>query len=220
MAFRADEAAAQAYEEVLNYLVPRDLDQAQRIQSRDALAEIAISLGPVVHHYPCWHPLVVNHSDANPVTVPCAESGYRGLDHTRYFANGFITCPYSDGQEVINSVDELPPTDLAIIRAERLNTKFYHPDATAILVKCTWGKALSPEGKIPLSLAVPLILEREIPSWRHSQVAETWESMRPYFIGAPHGSLSSHFVDKETGQGIKKMWNGLISTGMFGPVRV
>jgi len=76
------------------------------------------------------------------------------------------------------------------------------------------------DGTIPLSIAMPLILEKEIPAWQWAAVAETWESMRPYFLGRPHGSRSSLFISQETGQGIKQIWNSLINTGMFGPIKV
>jgi hypothetical protein len=67
---------------------------------------------------------------------------------------------------------------------------------------------------------MPLLLEKEIPCWRWAVLAETWESMRPYFLGRPHGKLSSLFVSQETGQAMKKVWNALINTGMFGPIKV
>ena len=44
--------------------------------------------------------------------------------------------------------------------------------------------------------------------------------MRHYFLGSPHGSRSSLFVSQETGQAMKKIWEALIHTGMFGPIKV
>ena len=76
------------------------------------------------------------------------------------------------------------------------------------------------DGTIPLSIAIPLILEHEVPGWRQSSLAETWESMRELLLGRPHGARSSLFVNQETGQAIKKIWNSLIYTGMFGPIKV
>ena len=73
---------------------------------------------------------------------------------------------------------------------------------------------------IPLSIAMPLLLEKELPMWKWADVAETWETMRPYFLGNPHGARSSLFVSQETGQAMKKVWNALINTGMFGPIKV
>lgn len=222
MAFRADESERIGYEQVQNYLVPmrRDWDETERALSQEALADIIEEFGPVVDAYPTWHPLVTNHDSKSPVRTPSDRCGYRGLDHTRYFANGFITCPYGDGQEVIDSVANLPYNPVASISAERLEVEFYNSGATPILVKCEWEKPLLDNGMIPLSLAMPLLLEKEVPCWRWSQVAETWESMRPYFLGSPHGSRSSLFVDQETGQAIKKVWNAIIYTGMFGNIKV
>lgn len=221
MAFRADEAAQRGYEQVQAYLVPRPqyADQAARERSREVLAEIAEDLGAVVDTYPTWHPLVCNHDSRDPVTTPGDRCGYQGLDHTRYFANGFITCPYGDGQAVIDSVLALPSHPVAHISAERLDTIFYNPDATPILVKCNWEIPLTDDGMIPLSIAMPLLLEKEIPSWHWSQVAETWETMRYYFLGSPHGARSSLFVNQETGQAIKKVWTALVDTKMFGPIK-
>ena len=225
MAFRADEAAQRGYEQVEAYLVPRPqyADESVRAESREALMDIVDELGPVVDTYPTWHPLVCNHDSQNPVTTPSDLCGYRGLDHTRFFAKGFITCPYTGSgkaDEVIESVNVLPPHPIAHITAEKLNVKLYNPNATPVLVKCNWEKPLGMDGMIPLSIAMPLILEQEIPCWRWSQVAETWETMRYYLLGSPHGARSSLFVNQETGQAIKKIWNSLIYTGMFGPIKV
>jgi len=223
MAFRANEAAQAGYERVEAMLVPRSQheDASQWMRSKEALRDIIDELGPVVDAYPIWHPLVCNSIDSNPripVTKPSEYCGYKGLDHTYFFASGFITCPYSDGQKVIDSIDALPRHPLATITAERLDVQLYNSSANPILVKCNWEKPLDAGGLIPLSIAMPLLLEKEIPTWRFSTVAETWETMLPYFIGSPHGRVSPLFLSQETGQAIKKIWTALIHTGMFGPI--
>jgi hypothetical protein len=76
------------------------------------------------------------------------------------------------------------------------------------------------DGTIPKSLAVPLMLEFELPQWRSSEVGETWETMRSYLLGSPHGQSSSLFINKEVGTAMKNVWNSLIYTGMFGPLYV
>lgn len=225
MAFRADEAARIGYEEVEAYLVPRprDADAAERARSKEALENIFYELGPVVDTYPTWHPLVFNHDSRSPTTTPGPQSGYYGLDHTRFFRNGFITCPYAGtgkAEKVIESVKALPSHPVATITAELMDVQLYNPQAAPVLVKCEWHKSLDEDGMIPLSIAMPLILEKEVPAWHWAEVAETWETMRPYFLGRPHGSRSSLFVSQETGQAIKKIWTSLIFTGMFGPIKV
>lgn len=222
MAFRAADAAQTGYDEVENYFIKRTraTDESERARSKIALRDIVDELGPVVDAYPSWHPLVSNHDDRHPTTTPSTQCNYHGLDHTRYFANGFITCPYGDGQDVIDSVNALPPHPAATITAERLDVQFYNADATPILVKCEWNDPLPSDGMIPLKIAISLILEKEVPCWKWASFAETWETMRPYLLGAPYGSRSSLFVNQETGQSIKKIWETLIYTGMFGPIKV
>ena len=222
MAFRADEAAKDGRDSAEKYLLSRltDLNPHDQANSRTVLMDLFDELGPVIYCYPSWHPLVSDKRVDYDLTSPSQECGYQGLDHTVYFANGFITCPYDDGQKVLDSVAELKQNPVADITAERLNVRFYASSATPILVRCNWLKPLSKDGTIPLSIAVPLLLENELPEWRTSQVGETWDSMSSYFLGKPHGKRSSLFVNQETGQGIKKIWESLIITGMFGPIMI
>ncbi len=220
MAFRADEARNSGAERVRNYLVSRSIEPDRRARSQTAVLDIIDVLGPAVESYPTWHPLVAAHVDPkNPSTTPGDGCRYKGLDHTVYFANGFVTCPYDDGQEVIDAVDRLPLHPVARISAERLDEQFYHPETTPVLVRCEWEKPLPIGRMIPKSLAVPLLLEQELPCWRWSDVGETWETMLPYFLGRPHGRRSSLFVNRETGQVMKTIWNALINTGLFGPIK-
>lgn len=223
MAFRAEEAARAGYEAAESYLIGRlrEVSAEERARSKEALQDIVDELGPVIDAYPSWHPLVRNHDGRSPVTWPNRECGYSGLDHTQCFAHGFVTCPYDDGQAVLDSVEKLAyKHQAATITAERLKVKFYSESATPILVKCHWAKTLPMDKLIPLSIAMPLLLEMEVPCWEWSQLAETWETMRPYFLGEPRGAKSSLFVSQETGQSIKKVWEALIYTGMFGPIKV
>ena len=62
-----------------------------------------------------------------------------------------------------------------------------------------------PTELIPMSRAVPLLLEKEVPAWRKFDVDQSWETMRPFLLGSPHGSRSSLFVNQETGQSIKAL---------------
>ena len=225
MAFRADEAAGVRHEQAEAYLVPRPrcAGEAERVRSKEALQDIVDELGPVVDTYPTWHPLVCNHNSQQPTTMPGDQCGYKGLDHTTLFAQGFISCPYTESgkaEKIIESVNALPRHPVARITAEKLDVMPYHPDTPPVLVKCEWHKPLDADGMIPLSIAMPFILEQVFQCRRWSAVAETWETMRPYFLGSPHGSRSSLFVSQETGQAIKKIWNALIYTGMFGPIKV
>ena len=209
MAFRADESARDGFESVKSYLISRDISKDERERSENKLFDITDRYGPAVDSYPTWHPLVT-HDDQYPTTTPSEPCGYQGLDHTIYFLNAFITCPYGDGQKIIDSVKALPQNSVATITAERLDVQFYKPNATPILVYCDWERSLQKDGMIPASLAIPLMLQKEVPSWEWATRGETWEAMRPYFLGSPHGSRSSLFVNQETALTMKKIWNLLI----------
>jgi len=223
MAFRVEEAIKAGYDEAEGYLIGRlgEVDATERARSREKLLDLVDELGPAVDAYPSWHPLVRHHDDRHPITYPSQECGYEGLDHTRFFAHGFITCPYHDGTRVLESVAKLANKhEAATITAERLDVKFYAASAHPIVVKCEWTATLPADKLIPARWAVPLMLEQELPAWRWAQVGETWETMRPYFLGTPRGSRSSLFVSPETGQHMKKVWEALLNTGAFGPIMV
>ena len=220
MAFRADEAAASGYERAKSFLVSRHFSQIERERAEEALLSIVDELGPVVDGYPTWHPLVTNHDDRNPECYPSDRCGYKGLDHTVLFAHGFITCPYHSGDRVIESVDALPAHHSASISAEKLDVTFYNTGTVAVLVRCEWTSPLEAGNTVPKSVAVPLMLEKELPVWRWSQRAETWETMRPYLLGAPHGSRSSLFVTQQTALAMKNIYLAMVETGMFGPLKM
>jgi hypothetical protein len=219
MTFRAAESAASGYEETKNYLIPRSFAPEERQRAEHALQDIVTECGPPVDAYPIWHPLVSHHDARDPVTYPSDRCGYRGLDHTRYFAHGFITCPYSDGEEVIRSAQNLPCPPGVIISAEQLDVPFYNAGVTPVLVRCEWIEGLDEGHAIPKRIAVPLMLEQELPCWRWAQRAETWETMRPYFLGQPHGSRSSLFVSQDTALAMKKIHIAMNESGMFGPLK-
>jgi hypothetical protein len=220
MAFRADEAAVSGYEKAKSYLVSRHFSPALRERSEAALREIVDAIGPAVDGYPTWHPLVAQHDGRNPEMYPSERTGYVGLDHTRFFAHGFITCPYHGSEKVIESAHKIVCPPGVSISAERLDVPFYMENAEPVLVRCDWERGLEPNHTVPKALAVPLMLEQELPVWRWSSRGETWETMRPYLLGDPHGSRSSLFVTQDTALAIKKIYLSLVESGMFGPVKM
>lgn len=219
MAFRADEASSSGFERAKSYLIPRHTSSSERERAEKVLLNVLDVCGPVIEAYPSWHPLVAQHDRRNPERYPSERCGYRGLDHTVCFAHGFITCPYHDGQNVIESSLSIATPHCASIEAEQLDAKLYADGATPILVRCEWTQPLEAGHLIPKSLAIPLMLEQELPAWTWAQRAETWETMKPYLLGDPHGSRSSLFVGQDTALAIKKIYLALKDSGMFGPVK-
>lgn len=219
MAFRADEAEQRGFERAKSYLIGKNIPLADRAESHNVLLEIIDKCGPVVDSYPTWHPLVSNHNKRNPEIYPSDRCGYDGLDHNFYFAHGFITCPYANGDEVLRSVSKISH-HCAYITAEKLDVSFYNTGTVPILIHCEWAKPLQTGKYVPKRLAVPLMIEQELPMWRWSELAERWDVMRPYLLGNPHGSRSSLFVDQDTAMAMKKVLNLMNESGMFGPLKM
>lgn len=223
MAFRYNEAV----EDGRAYAMHRFIDQLpvdQRDQSRAKLNELIDRLGPVVEAYPTWHPLVAGRSnEGNLQTVPSSQCGYDGLDHTIYLRNGFITCPYGGVDRILNSVEARAKEDQkwAEIEAVPLDFPLYYDGATPVLVECIWWRGDSEaDGTIASRFAVARMLELELADWADGKYGETWQTMRNYFLGRPCGARSSLFVNQETGQKMKNVWNAVLNAGVFGPVKV
>lgn len=229
MAFRKNEATEEGFERAARYLIKKHLPADEQQELRYYLEDLTLRLGPVVEMYPSWHPLVCHHESIQPITYPSSECGYRKLDHTIYFVNGFLSCPYgkNNGQEIIDSVNELHNSSaypryshVASIEAERIDKPFYSDGVDPILVVCNWLKPMPNDKTIPKDIAIGLMLETEVPCWRESKFGETWNTMRPYLMGEPCGKRSSMFLDQEAGQAMKKVYEAIVYSGMFGSLKV
>lgn len=225
MAFRADEAAAANFQRAVRYLTPKGASAADQQRIERKVGDLVAEYGPVVDAYPTWHPLVAAHDPHHPVTRPGPDCGYEGLDHTILFAHAFVTCPYQGEDNVVESVRKLGDrhgfeSRDADIEAEVLDKWLYNDMTKAVLVTCSWGKRTTNDHAIPKALAVPMMLERELPCRHWAQVGETWETMRPYFLGDPHGARSSLFIAQETGTAMRTIWKQLVESGAFGPIKV
>lgn len=225
MTFRIPESESAGRQRAHAKLLGRNIDADKRDHSRITLDEIIDRFGPVVDGYPIWHPLVAarSHSQSS-VTVPSDDCGYRGLDHTILLRNAIITCPYNEGKDVFESVERISQSEfldgVANVSADPIEAQLYHRSAHPILIRCDWQTQMASDGTIPAAVAVPLLLEREVPNWRHSVVGETWGTMSRYLLGQPSGSRSSLFVNQKTGQTIKTIWKLLNETGMYGPIKI
>lgn len=207
--FRDDEARQRGFEQAKNILIPRQETPKNRERSLEILHDLVDELGPVVDSYPTWHPLVsqYNHHHRRPYilsTLPGKNCGYEGLDHTVYFAHGFVTCPYNNSELVISSVNNIRH-QIATITAERVDVPLY-----SAKIRCNWENQLDSHKFVSKRVAIGLMLDQEIPKWHFSEVGESWETMRRYFLGAPHGARSSLFVSADTANAMKKIWLSII----------
>lgn len=220
--FRQEENQSAGFARAKNYLIDRlgpEVNRSEKEQSLKRLIDIEQQLGPVVDAYPLWHPLVSHYENAHsPAIHPTKNIGYLGLDHNVYFRNGFITCPYVNPEKVIDSVNALPFKPIAKITAEEItDVHFYQKSANPVLVRCEWNtRPNATDGFIVASVAAPLMMEQLLRDWHQSRFDESWEFMRSYILGQPHGATSSHFVTRQTGTVLKKIYNSMVNTGMYG----
>lgn len=211
-----DESASAGLERAIDYLINR-LPPDRRTGSLDKLHDIVDRYGPVVEGYPSWHPFIWE------VAGPCQgpkehNAGYKGLDHTIYLRDAFITCPYADPEDVVRSAENRDPGPFAdAIEAEILDFPLYAANALPVLVTCRWSQAPRlGDRTVPQRVAVGRMLISELRHWEKAEVGETWETMRQYFMGTPCGSRSSLFVSEKTGSAMKKVWQAVIQAGVFG----
>lgn len=220
MAFRIDESKSNGLQRAIQYLTNIDhngFTPQEREQGKIYLERLTRWLGPVVESYPIWHPLMTSSraKKAQPI-YPSQECGYHGLDHTVLFAHGFITCPYTDGEDVIESVRALKKTKVAEISAVKLDYPLYAVGACPILVECHWKFRLEPDLTIPSKVAVALMLKQALSDWERSEYVQSWEKVSYSMLGSPHGQLSSLFINRETGLKMRKAWQAVCAAGVFG----
>ena len=150
--------------------------------------------------------------------TPSDRCGYDGLDHTVFSAHTFVCRPYGDGTRIIESVEKMSHA-CADITSEALDAPFYGDGSTAILVRCDRRATFSPRHMVPKRLAVPPMIEQDAQTWHRAQVGERWDTMRPCFLGKPHGSRSSLFVTQDTALAMKRAYMAMVESGMFKPLQ-
>jgi hypothetical protein len=213
------------YEKALNYLYYPEADENDKRRIKNFLDECVIKYGSVVEAYPFWHPLIRNQDSLT--RTPDRSCGYERLDHNIYFENAFITCPYGfeNAETVIRSVENLDEYPIADIKASRINTsklKLYAENAFPVLITCEWNEKVSLKFKMTGSfdlISIPLILEKEMETWINAEVSESWDDMKPYYLGRPIVKDSSPFVSEETSKKIKELHKILCNSGMYGRPR-
>lgn len=219
MAFRAEDAAQAGFERAYKTLIPDGSNSSERLKVKNKLQELVKECGPVVDGYPAWHPFM---AEADPESwapmTPDNLKSFNGLDHTVYFQNGILTCPYSHAVDnLIEQINAFEHKDAEISITRLKGTTLYNDQAVPLLIKCDWhGEWKEFDGTFNVRTALGLMLERETPNWRWSKYSESWESMSGQIIGEPHGARSSLFVNQVTGQQLKSFWNQIIKSGLLG----
>ncbi|HAS3077707.1 TPA: hypothetical protein I6Y78_003996 [Vibrio parahaemolyticus] len=211
MEFRNPVAANEANAFSLNYLTKNLSNPENGKIEFDLLVK---KLGNSVDSYPDWHPIlkIPNPKGKYGETL---QSLYKGLDHTRMFVRGFVTCPYEESR-----ADALVEAAnmLSGINAYRLSTPLYADTAHPVVVEAIQVE-LEADGTIRSRDALAWYVQDIVKHAHYAEVAETWWNMRRNFLGSPNGSRSSLFVNQYTGGHMRKILDALNNSGMYGPIK-
>ncbi len=214
MEFRAPAVALDQNERATEYLTENLKDPAR---GRNSVKRIIAELGNATNSYPNWHPLLTapNQTRSGQKYFLSQLEAYEGLDHTREFVRGFITCPYSEivAKQLVETVNEVPG-----LYAYRLDEPLFSDEAFPVVVEAT-DVVLEADGTIRSRDALIWFTQQTTKEARDAQVAETWWNIRSYILGDPHGSRSSLFVNQHTGSHMRKILEALNNSGMFGPIK-
>lgn len=213
MEFRAPTVAAQQNAEATTYLTKNLADQDS---GRALVSELIQELGNAVDRYPDWHPILTAPARPGGGHISSIDQieAYNGIDHTRKFVRGFVTCPYSRerADKIIASVGTIPN-----LYARRLDTPLYADNAHPVVV-VAMNVELEADGTIRSRDAIAWFVQHAAASANGAQVAETWWNIRSLILGKPHGSRSSLFVNQHAGLHMRKILEAMNASGMFGPV--
>jgi hypothetical protein len=219
--FRANEAAITSRERAISFFANGFKGKWPRQEVTSYIDHLIKKYGPVVDGYPNWHPFTRQPKGDKNDQMETDPRDFEGLDHTIYFRDAFVTAPYHGADLVIESArkkNEPGMADGFCIQAEEITgVLLYHEKATPVLVTCEVPK--EGDGTISKRFAIGSMLSEEVPTYTWGTCGETWEDMRNYILGLPCGSRSSLFVNQETGQALREIFNLLNHHGLFGPMR-
>lgn len=211
MEFRNPTAATEANVSSLEYLT-KHLSSPKKGEAE--FARLLKRLGNSVERYPDWHPILTipNKNHTHGVAL---QTLYKGIDHTRMFVRGFVTCPYDEkrADALVESANALPG-----IQAYRLNAPLYSDNAHPVVVEAMQVE-LEADGTIRSRDALAWYVQDIVKYARDAEVAETWWNIRSNILGFPHGSRSSLFVNQYTGGHMRKILDALNNSGMYGPIK-
>lgn len=213
MEFRSPTVAAQQNARHIGYLTKhlRDPEAGRRL-----LEKLIEELGSAVDRYPDWHPILTAPPRRGFDHVSSLQQieTYSGIDHTKEFVRGFVTCPYSPerADRLVTAVSKVPG-----LHARRLDEPLYADDAHPVVV-VAMEVDLEGDGTIRSRDALAWFAKQVTAAASGAQVAETWWNIRSNLLGTPHGSRSSLFVNQHVGMHMRKILEAMNDSGMFGPI--
>lgn len=223
MKFRFNESADFGLNKAIQYLTKHPesgMTREEVAKAEDYLRNIVAQIGPVVGEYPVWHPLV-SHScpsiqDYVHVNLKNTEK-FDGLDHTVFFAHGFISCPYSRDSvnALIQSIKHLNNQFGYSIKYSQIPVMLYSKKVTPILVRTNQCYEINGDLTISKRSAAKLFIDKVFQSFDCRYSSGNWEDFSPCVLGTPSGGRSSLFVNQETGQILKTIFTTFVKQGLI-----
>lgn len=221
MTFRANESATDLLDAAVHRLT-QGLPVAARPAAAEYIRDLAAEHGPVVKGYPFWHPFICT-SDFRShyiYNTPIDHNGWKGLDHSVFFARAFVTCPYHDSGAVLASANTINTAlrerqSPYLLSVQSLPVTLYAASAKPILVTTTMeageGSAITDSEALDGFLWFASVLLR-----MGGDVIEPWENVKEFFLGTPCGTRSSLFVSEKAGSTMRRLLAELNKSGVFG----
>lgn len=214
MEFRYPTAVAETNASALNFLT-KGLSNPEA--GKGIFNNILDELGNSIDSYPDWHPILTAppHQHGVPVSSLSSIKAFEGIDHTKQFVKGFVTCPYGEDTAInlVNKVNEING-----LHAYRLEVPLYSDNAYPVVVTAL-DIELEADGTIRSRDALAWCVQDLVKNARNAQVGETWWNIRSCILGEPHGSRSSLLVNQHTGGHMRKILEALNNSGMYGPIK-
>lgn len=212
MEFRSNSVAIECNSEAREYLTKNIQNVEVALKQFE---ELNNRLGNVVESYPYWHPILTRASSRQHISSISSIDAYRGIDHTRFFVRGFITCPYNQNTannivENVNAIDGL--------KAYRLDNPLYNNGTYPVVVEALEVECEA-DGTIRSRDALLWSTLQAAEKAKGAECGETWWNMRSSLLGEPHGARSSLFVNQHTGGHMRKILETLNNSGIYGPVK-
>lgn len=92
------------------------------------------------------------------------------------------------------------------------NIKLFGYETSFIVVKCHWMRKPLLDGTLPPSTAVTNALLTQLYPSLMFEMGKPWDAMSDVFLGLPHDKRDSAWLNKETGDALKSLWETMLET--------
>lgn len=216
MAFDVMEEQTRMFE-MFSERLTRSLPENAKSAAEEVLDKLDSKFGPFLVAHPIWHPL---HKLSASGSSFISREEFNIKDDFK-LSNAIIYLVRSNPEKLVSHVCGLPQMRCARIHAKALTTKLGYVDVTPVLVTCEWKISATFGDRLYRSSIIAPLLINQVMSERYPSetfASAHWDRNRfaELILGFPCGKTSSVIIDKPEGRALKRLWEALLATGMFG----